>query len=197
MLRLHRRAAQFGLVVILIVLVSGVIWRQTAKAGTAAQPPFGAQWSFAVKFVCGLQRPTGDQAGEPPVKPGNYATEINIHNFTYQTAAAVVVKKLLILAGTSAAGAPFALREPQLARPRVVARVALPADTATMDDCNAIWKLAGLPPGALTIGYLVLLSSVDLDVDAVYTASVPGLPGTTASGIAEDVVLVTGKRLLP
>ena len=48
-------------------------------------------------------------------------------------------------------------------------------DYATMDDCNNLWTdhLSGgaLPsPMPVFIGYLVVLSPVELDVDVVYTA---------------------------
>lgn len=37
---------------------------------------------YSVKFVCGFSSsPVGPFPSEPPVKPGNYATAINIHNF--------------------------------------------------------------------------------------------------------------------
>jgi hypothetical protein len=47
----------------------------------------------------------------------------------------------------------------------------------------------------LMIGYLVILSPLDLDVDAVYTAEVPGAAGTTPTGISIDVNRITGKRI--
>src|SRR3954464_2373605 len=59
----------------------------TTTTPTATPNPLGRPfWSYAAKFVCGEQ--LTDQAGqpivgEPAVKPGNYATEINIHNPHY------------------------------------------------------------------------------------------------------------------
>jgi hypothetical protein len=79
----------------------------------------------------------------------------------------------------------------------------LTPDSATLDDCNALWKMAGGVPAAanppLTIGYLVLISPVDLDVDAVYTAevgqSVAGAQFEQPTGISIDVERVPGKRV--
>src|SRR2546428_12734842 len=50
---------------------------------------------YSVKFVCGLQAviPTRPPT-EPPVKPGNYATAVNIHNF--HEFPVVIVKKAVI-----------------------------------------------------------------------------------------------------
>lgn len=161
-------------------------------------------WSFAAKFVCGYQNPgAAGQVGEPPVKPGNYATEINIHNYNYRDMK--IWKKLVVLVGTrqTATGpVPFAFREPQVAQPSQILSIGLGPDTATMDDCNAIWAMADqtgmtLLPGALTIGYLVIVSPIDLDVDVVYTAEVPGTiaAGGQPTGIAIDVERVTGQRV--
>ena len=74
-----------------------------------------------------------------------------------------------------------------------------------MDDCNAIWRMMGqqIAPGQeppLTIGFLVILSSLELDVDAVYTAeAMDPLRATDTvppTGISIDVNRVTGKRIL-
>ena len=75
-----------------------------------------------------------------------------------------------------------------------------------MDDCNRIWALTKTDlspnnPRPLTIGYLVILSPVDLDIDAVYTAqtSTTPDPGTQTKaqpvGSAIDVERVQGKRV--
>lgn len=51
---------------------------------------------YSVKFLCGLQTtvPSSPPA-EPPVKPGNYATAINIHNF-HPTATVEFRKKAVV-----------------------------------------------------------------------------------------------------
>jgi hypothetical protein len=178
---------------------------QVAPEGIAEQAtPDGAyMWNYSVKFVCGRQLPFDASGqlweGEPPVKPGNYATEINIHNYSYRDLK--LRKKLLVLVDQG----KVVGREPDIVRPDPAkfASVMLTPDSATLDDCTALWKMAGgIPAGAnppITIGYLVLLSPVDLDVDAVYTAEV-GLPVAGAvyeqpSGISIDVERVPGKRV--
>src|SRR6476661_6833220 len=62
------------------------------------------QYSYAVKFVCGYNPSNlgyddaGAQAGEPEVKFGNYATEINTYNFNlYSTTSATLEKRVLVL----------------------------------------------------------------------------------------------------
>jgi hypothetical protein len=58
----------------LLLSTVGVSSAQTASAGTP----------IPVKFVCGVERPNPNLTppAEPPVKPGNYATVINIENLT-------------------------------------------------------------------------------------------------------------------
>jgi hypothetical protein len=145
-------------------------------------------WNYSAKFVCGLQVPT--QVGEPVVKPGNYATVINIHNYTYGQ---VEVRKKVIVLNEG----DQAIREPQSAPPRGFDKITLGPDYATMDDCNRLWVLThptgGIPsPMPLFEGYLVLISRVDLDVDAVYTAAQYANP-TPSPDI--DVERVPGKRV--
>lgn len=153
-------------------------------------------WSFAAKYVCGVQLPlAATQApGEPVVKPGNYATDINIHNYNYRPTP--LRKKFLALVEGDQV-----IREPQQTEPRRVLTMTLGSDMATMDDCNALWL--ALHPGTvvpptpmpLLIGYLVVLSPLDLDIDVVYTAETPGDLTKPGTGISEDVVRVTGKRV--
>jgi hypothetical protein len=73
-----------------------------------------------------------------------------------------------------------------------------------MDDCHHLWKLHSgtvpLVPAPLMIGYLVILSPVDLDIDAVYTAEVgnTSADGTllvSLTGNAMDVERIPGKRV--
>jgi len=163
-------------------------------------------WSYAAKFVCGYQSPfpaTGTTLqGEPVVKPGNYATEINIHNPQYREVR--LYKKVLSLVDVRNPQQPRIIREPQSAGPVVTDTIILGPDYATMDDCNRLYAwttpAGGLPafPPPLFIGYLVILSRTELDVDVVYTAVAPGANQTAPtqpSGISIDEERVTGKRV--
>ncbi len=145
---------------------------QVVQTIDPVNPPEGT-YSYAVKFVCGFQArntgllntPFGLQSyGEPSVKAGNYATEINIYNPSKDTE---VQKKFLFLVED---GIPVG-REPQIVEPLAFDAIGLPTCTATMDDCNRIAEL--LPPASpfsLRIGYMVVTSKQPLDVTAVYTA---------------------------
>lgn len=194
-----------GVVLAIIVAVFFLSGHQAASAQQGPGGGGGYMWSYATKFVCGTETPNpAGVVGEPPVKPGNYATDINIHNYNYQNE--VLFKKVIILVGDNlpAAGGPFVRREPDTAGPGKFLTLTLPPDFATMDDCVALTKLAqdsGVPgsSGSFMMGYLVVLSRLDIDVDAVYTAEVYSGGGTAnvanPAGIAEDLLHVAGKRV--
>jgi len=172
--------------------------QQQAAAGTYV-------WSYAVKFVCGFQPPLQQDPagtpwyGEPVVKAGNYATEINIHNPNYKVVP--MRKKFILLVETKEDGTQTVFREPQSTGPRAFMNMELGPDYATMDDCYNLYKIIfqndppfGLPM-PLMVGYLVVLSPINLDIDVVYTASAPGNVTAPASGISIDVERVAGTRV--
>jgi len=182
------------------------------------------QFVYSVKFVCGYN-PTnvgvllsGVSAGEPPVKFGNYATEINIvWPEIYLTDPAGpygdrvhIFKHLVVLVD---GGKPVG-REPNVAPPKqYVDSIQLTTLSATMDDCNRIAELywGTVPtPFPLLIGYLVLTSTLEIDVNAVYTSQAcsnwfqsptkldcldsSGKPASVSSSI--DVERIPGRRLI-
>jgi hypothetical protein len=81
-------------------------------------------------------------------------------------------------------------REPRVVKRRIGDRIKLPADSATMDDCCRITEmLLGAPstsPMPLTIGFLEIVSNVELNVTAVYTAS-----DLKSNGLGIDVQNIT------
>lgn len=126
-------------------------------------------FSYAVKFVCGVEPECGCECA--PVRPGIYATEINIYNQNNKEAS---IRKRIV--PVVLAGAP-AGREPGVVPTRVEDKIVLPPYSATMDDCCRIAELLlGAPtqgPMPLTVGFLEIVSSVELSVTAVYTATGP------------------------
>jgi hypothetical protein len=133
-------------------------------------PECEALFSYSVKFVCGIQEEC--PCACVPVRPGAYATEINIYN--YHPTEVRIRKHVvpIVFAGTVLG------REPQFAQAKAQDKITLPPRTATMDDCCRIEGLlvGGTPPGAtlpLTIGFLEIVANRELVVSAVYTASDP------------------------
>jgi hypothetical protein len=144
-------------------------------------------FSYAVKFVCGVQAECECACG--PVRPGSYATEINIYN---HHAERVEVRKHVI--PLVLAGAP-AGREPRMVGARASDSIVLAPHSATMDDCCRLAELLlGAPPQGplpLTVGFLEIVSPVELSVTAVYTVSSPN-----ASSISIDVDQITPRIVL-
>ncbi len=156
-------------------------------------------WSFAAKFVCGYQSPTvaaggAPVPGEPVVKPGNYATEINIQNPNFKIVP--LIKRIIVLVDGDVVHS-----EPGFAGPSGSAGLELQGDFSTLDDCNSLWLtthplVATVPtPMPLFIGYLVILSPLDLNVNAVFTTNAPGIAGDSPTSTSIDVLTVTGKRV--
>lgn len=153
-------------------------------------------YSFAVKYVCGNHRAFENL--EPSVRPGNYATDINIHNYQYvggQDQQIFIAKKVLVLVqGEAAPG-----REPNAVGPKAWDSIFLGPDYATMDDCQRIWELlseqAGIPIGTPIIGFMIFISTHNLDIDAVYTAQSVAESGAFPTGMSIDVERVPGTRI--
>ena len=111
---------------------------------------------------------------------------------------------MIILVGEKDAANPTGVRrEPVTTPPSKFVTLELGPDYATMDDCVALTNLAtqtgATGAGSFMMGYLVVLSRLDIDVDAVYTAevysSVAGTNIANPAGIAEDILHVAGKRV--
>lgn len=129
---------------------------------------------YSIKFVCGTAAETCHCG---PVRPGAYATQISIHNYSQE---AVAIRKHVI--PLVLAGAPVG-REPRFATARAEDKIELPPHTATMDDCCRIGELLfGAPVEGLAIGLLEVMASRDVAVSVVYT-----------TGADIDVVSVTGQ----
>ncbi|HTW28941.1 MAG TPA: vWA domain-containing protein [Acetobacteraceae bacterium] len=142
------------------------------------------KYTYAVKFVCGTQAACGCACG--PVRPGIYATEINILNPKCKEA--TITKRFVPLVFAGAVTG----REPAVVQARATERIVLPSGAATMDDCCRIGEvLYGATPAApmpLTIGFLEIISDQELHVTAVYTAS-----DSEGHGLSVDVQVVPGR----
>jgi hypothetical protein len=195
-------------------LALGLVIALVVAAPALAKP----QFSYAVKFVCGFNPNNvgfsldGNKEGEPTVKLGNYATDINIYNPDFiidpTNPDNQVFKKVLVLVqGEKPVG-----REPKVVDASGFDFITLRPGEATMDDCNRIGELIyGSPvpfPYPITIGFMVIQSVHELDVTAVYTAEVCSAwafndelnclkPSDFSDGvsISQDVDQIEGKRL--
>lgn len=148
------------------------------------------RWSYGVKFLCGYVKET--PPGVVPLsavatlRPGIYATEVNILN--YHRGPITVHKYLYPLIK---AAEPIG-REPRSIGRRAQDAINLPGKTATFDDCFRLHEILHEPTAdePLSIYYLEIVSPVELTVTAVYTAN--DLRGISVS---VDVVQVEGKKI--
>jgi hypothetical protein len=150
----------------------------------APQEKPGKLLTYSVKFVCGVQQ--SQEPGQAVVRPGVYATEINIHNY-HDVPVRILKYALPLVYGNKVIG-----REPDLTGIRGKDAITMPPNTATMDDCYRIGQLLyGSPPPQplpLTIGFLELVTTAPVAVDVVYTATDPS--GRT---LTMDVQRVEGR----
>jgi hypothetical protein len=140
---------------------------QPGRPPVVVRPKEFKLFVYSVKFLCGEQK--ADCCGCSPVQPGRYSTEINIHNTGSKNAPVLKRAIPLVLAGAVSG------REPKFKSPATADIIVLGAHTATMDDCCRLAELlfGAMPSGPvpLTIGILEIISTVQLSVTAVYTAS--------------------------
>ncbi|MEM8964278.1 MAG: hypothetical protein AAGD38_22520 [Acidobacteriota bacterium] len=171
------------------------------------------QYVYAVKYVCGYnasavgQTSAGVIGGEPIVKFGNYATDINILNAN--DFPVDIEKNFYLLAEKTDVKA----REPEQVPPAGFDGISLDPRGATVDDCVRIYEVlnGGAPPPVnppITVGWVVLRSSHEIDVTAVYTAAIctdyqanGGPVGSCRPGVAQgaglsiDVEQIEGRRI--
>ena len=139
--------------------------KATAKKRAQATAPPRFRFQYAVKFLCTANIP-GTSQTSTAVLPGVYQTAVNIHNPNPQVAR--LRKKLAVRSGQIS---PFV-------------EGALKPDEATSVDCSQVQNF-GIPFIHGFEGFLVIESTLSLDVVAVYTAGPRG--GEVASIDVEHV----------
>ncbi len=149
----------------------------------AAAPP--VLFSYSVKFLCGTQKVLPNDKCST-VRPGIYATDINIHNPSTTKVAEIRKNFLVLVRNGEVLG-----REPDMVEGKVLDQIGLKPNSATMDDCCRISRLLDLSLGSITIGFLEIISTQELNVTAVYT-----LTDESTRAVSLDVETIAGKRKL-
>ena len=149
---------------VIALLVIGAMPEPARAAPIKLAPTF----VYSVKFLCGLQTtPSSSQLFPPPtepaVKPGNYATAVNVHNFHRRD---VVFVKKAVLALPELQGPPN--------QPGPFVKGILGPDQALEVDCTDIVKEL-TPPGIISgttfiKGFVEIVSPAELSVVGVYTS---------------------------
>ncbi len=139
---------------------------------------------YTVKFICGTQRPRPNLTApaEPPVKPGNYATVINVEGLgSVDTAQAVGWSVSVANATITGLGPALSLKRFQT------------ADITCFDIANAVSTLA--TNGFIT-GFVNIQSAAPISVTSVYTSqgcnfplgNTGLLPAICSGAVSTDVV---------
>jgi hypothetical protein len=166
------------IIVAAALAIMAAIGQARAQAGTPS-------YVYSVKYVCGLQIIASTQfrpPAEPPVKPGNYATAINIHN--YHTKETSIATKAVVAGGQIG---------------KLAGRGMLPNQALNL-SCAQI--VAMIPPTTAPLpmfieGFVEIVSPVQLSVAAVYTSQTCINPGAKCSMLGElsiDVVTQSAFR---
>jgi hypothetical protein len=128
---------------------------------------------YNVKFVCGIQKnkitesceAAGRDSGSGILSPGIYSTEVNIFNYHSRTEARIIKYFAPLVLENKVIGF-----EPKQQPAKLIDRIVLHPNSATGDDCCGIAKHLKVK-NLLNIGFLKIVSSVDLSVTAVYTVA--------------------------
>jgi hypothetical protein len=139
----------------------------TKKPAPAPAPSF--RFQYAVKFICTSNIP-GTSQTTTSLLPGSYATVVNIHNPNPRAAGF----RMKLARATSTEVEP-----PQISK---FIKDSLKPDQATKVDCS---RLGDFGPPAIHgfEGFLVIESSLSLDVVAVYTAAGRGGEGVSSMDV--------------
>jgi hypothetical protein len=183
-----RKYLMAGILVVGVVVSFGRAQAQLPTPTPTPRPtptPVRNVFLYSVKFLCGLQVPNPNlkPPQEPPVKPGNYATAINVHNF--RAVPLCITKKAVIANPESQPQGPISNFRPFKLNP----------DGAFEIDCPDIVSLfpTGVAPPPFIKGFVEIQSRTQLSVTAVYTSQTchtsPSTPGCTSLGeLALEVV---------
>jgi len=151
-----------GVVVVGVVLGSVLL---RAGANVSLAQPAATAFGFSPHFVCG--RATESDPDNASLRPGIYATHIDVLNYT--AAPATVQGQVILLAWDGSVQG----RDPRTQGSRAQMTLQLPANSATTIDCPRLLKL--LDPvlknsEGLAIGFIDLVSATDLNIEVVHTA---------------------------
>jgi hypothetical protein len=160
---------------------------------------------YAAKFVCGVFDPEHISDREPgiegPVRPGSYATAINVHNPNPRRKIAIRKKALLLHEGSDPRKPIFPRRPEEVAEPRPPHELGLPPDGGFEIDCPDIREVLLTTPDRpgpkapeFVKGMVVIETrpTDPVDVVAVYTVdSVDQKTGEHSVSIAVERVTPT------
>jgi hypothetical protein len=173
------RTRKFYAILAAVVLISAASFA-LVNAQTSNPIPATHKFVYTVKFICNTPPSPEGMAETIGLASGTYWTDINVHNPSYTRTYAPFTMKLVVAMPYSGVGPYHAMPDPY----ELLPIDQLSPDAAMRLDCTEILKAltpAAIPPGITTAkGFVILYSSIKLDVVAEYTA------GTSLGGISID-----------
>ena len=124
----------------------------------AAGSPLNSPFQYSVKFVCGFVPVPGPTAEPPPVKPGDYATAINIHNYTYTN---YLLAKRVAVHYREDTPPPVPIPQPRSTWIHKLRVLEI--------DCIDIWLMLDVQYGTFVKGMVHIGTPLAFPVAAVYT----------------------------
>jgi hypothetical protein len=145
------------------------------SAAGAARAQVNFRFEYAAKFVCGLAAPApGTVPGTLPVAPGHYYTAVNVHNPSTIERNQIQKRFVIALPGET------------VGRKSGLTPEELRADDAMEIDCPDIERRLDVGIGRFVKGFVVIRSTAELDIVAVYT---------TATSPTGPIVSMTTERV--
>jgi len=154
-----------GFYTVVVTGTSGPISHSAAETDTVVAPTFNPSNAEKIGLV-----------------PGEYKTDINVHNPSFATSNLTITKKFVL----SVAEQTVVLKTPSR-----VTQTLLGPDAAVFITCDEIFSVLGLPPGTPAKGFVELITTTpNLNVVAEYSAqsfNAATVPPGVPSGISLDV----------
>ncbi len=173
-MRVRRRWLILGTVAGVVGLLAGTL-SVIALANPKTRPV-----QYSAPFVCGWLPPVPPDLDQH-LKPGDYATAINIHNHLDNNVG--VSKRVALHYRMGTPAPPVVSFSNTVIRTRAVLEI----------DCVDIWAMAGLPPGSFVKGAVHIGLDTRLPVAAIYTSQTHDDPNAgpgPAAGHSIDVEII-------
>jgi hypothetical protein len=182
---------------LLATAVAVVVFRPSAATPSAPAP---SQFIYVAKWICNWPPSAPSNAETIGLAPGEYKTDINVHNPSFAASNVTIKKKVVISQAEVRFPDGSFVSAKGFTR---FASITLGPDAAVFIDCLDISELFG--PLSTGEGFVVLTAPVsNLNVVAEYASesfnatSFCNLPTTCVStGISLDIVTITAQPFVP
>ncbi len=178
--------------VVLPVGIFQLVLSQPAELPPQSRDPL---FTFTAKWICHVPVPgvffNPADAEKIGLVPGEYKTDINVHNPSFSVNT-LGIKKKFILSVRESPNIPHT--------PKGFSSTVLGPNAAFFIDCEEIYKVLGLPPGPAKGFVELITTTTDLNVVAEYSSlavTIDAAGALTPAGISLDVERIPVARFVP